>query len=86
MLLIEVDGDVSTLKPQVEVIRRVCEQLGMVDFHVAETAEEAEQLWVARRSGLPDVYKRQGFTVPSARERSRKSLPREELDSSYVLP
>lgn len=53
MLLIEVDGDVSTLKPQVEVIRRVCEQLGMVDFHVAETAEEAEQLWVARRSGLP---------------------------------
>ena len=27
-----------------------------------------------------------GFTVPSARERSRKSLPREELDSSYVLP
>ena len=53
MLLIEVDGEVSTLKPQVEVIRRVCEQLGMVDFHVAETAEEAEQLWVARRSGLP---------------------------------
>lgn len=53
MLLIEVDGDVSTLKPQADVIRRVCEQLGMIDFHVAETAEEAEQLWVARRSGLP---------------------------------
>jgi len=53
MLLIEVDGDVSTLKPQAESIRRVCEQLGMIDFHVAETSEEAEQLWVARRSGLP---------------------------------
>lgn len=53
MLLIEVDGDVSTLKPQADVIQRVCEQLGMIDFHVAETAEEAEQLWVARRSGLP---------------------------------
>ena len=53
MLLIEVDGDVSTLKPQADVIRQVCEQLGMIDFHVAETPEEAEQLWVARRSGLP---------------------------------
>ena len=44
MLLIEVDGDPSTLKPQADVIRRVCEQPGMVDFHVAETPEEAEQL------------------------------------------
>ena len=53
MLLIEVDGDVSTLKPQTDAILKVCEQLGMIDFHVAETAEEAEQLWVARRAGLP---------------------------------
>ena len=53
MLLIEVDGDVSTLKPQTDTIRQVCDQLGMIDFHVAETAAEAEQLWVARRAGLP---------------------------------
>lgn len=53
MLLIEVDGDVATLKPQTDSIHKVCEQLGMIDFHVAETAQEAEQLWVARRAGLP---------------------------------
>ncbi len=53
MLLIEVDGDLSTLETQTAKIKAVCEKLGMVEFRQASTPEEAENIWLARRAALP---------------------------------
>jgi len=53
MLLVEVDGDISTLDHQVNRIIKVCKDLGMISYRIANTEEEAEILWQSRRAALP---------------------------------
>ena len=53
MLLIEIDGAVSTLEPQAATIKEVCSKLGMVEFRVSQNEKEAENIWLARRASLP---------------------------------
>ncbi len=52
MLLIEVDGPLSTLDAQAEAVSRQCRELGAVDVHIADSAAEAEEIWAARRLSL----------------------------------
>jgi glycolate oxidase len=52
MLLIEVDGPLSTLDGQTASITKVCNDLGAREVRIANSTEEAEELWKARRLSL----------------------------------
>ena len=54
-LLIEVDGFKEGVETQVERIVNICEKMGVRDFKIAGTPEEAEELWFARRSAFAAV-------------------------------
>jgi len=49
MLLIEVDGALSTLASQVEIVSDVCNRLGAIEIRVANSSKETENVWMARR-------------------------------------
>jgi len=53
ILLIEVDGVPSTVEENVERIEEICKQCGATEVKIARTAEEAEDLWRARRAIAP---------------------------------
>jgi glycolate oxidase len=50
MLLIEVDGPNEGLDAQAETIKRVCREIGVRDVKLATSLEEADRLWLARRT------------------------------------
>ncbi|MBW1722965.1 MAG: FAD-binding protein, partial [Deltaproteobacteria bacterium] len=49
LLLIEVDGDRSSVEMEAERIRRACQGGGCLDFRAATRGEEAEEFWEIRR-------------------------------------
>jgi glycolate oxidase len=51
MLLIELDGLGPELDAQLAQIKEICFQVGAVSLEEAETDEDREKLWLARRSG-----------------------------------
>lgn len=53
ILLIEVDGVPSTVEENVERINEICKQCRATEIKIAQTAEEAEGLWRARRAIAP---------------------------------
>ncbi|WP_088226995.1 FAD-linked oxidase C-terminal domain-containing protein [Desulfosporosinus sp. FKB] len=55
VLLIEVDGDSEILSKQIGKVEEICRRLGAVQIRVATTKEEAEDLWLARRSAFASV-------------------------------
>ncbi|MBW1829680.1 MAG: FAD-binding protein [Deltaproteobacteria bacterium] len=55
MLLIEVDGDVATVKKSAKKIRNVCETGGCLRFESASNSQEADRLWEARRNVSPSL-------------------------------
>lgn len=52
LLLIEVDGDVSSLKHQEEKIINLCRNMGCKNVKSASNELEKEQIWTARRSAF----------------------------------
>lgn len=52
VLIIEVDGFRESLDRQVEMIERICLEEGAVEARIARTDEEADGLWLARRTIL----------------------------------
>ena len=50
LLIIEVDGVPSTVEENAQRISEICKECGAIEVKIAQTAEEAENLWVARRS------------------------------------
>jgi len=57
VLLIEVDGYMECLDRQIELVSKICLEQGAVKIQVAKTPQEAEELWVARRSAFASVSK-----------------------------
>jgi len=55
MLLIEVDGDNTSVEQDSEKIRSVCEKGGCLRFESASDTQEAEGLWEARRNVSPSL-------------------------------
>jgi len=53
MLMIEVDGEEATLPSAVDAVSRAARGDGLEDLHVAQTAEEAQALWSARKALSP---------------------------------
>ncbi|MBA4393024.1 MAG: glycolate oxidase subunit GlcD [Desulfobacca sp.] len=57
LLLIEVDGDQEAVARQGETIQRICQRIGAQGVKLATTPQEAEELWRARRSISPAVFR-----------------------------
>ncbi len=57
LLIIEVDGDASSIEIQAGRIEQIVAPLGVVDIRIAATAEESEALWQVRRSVSPSLRK-----------------------------
>ncbi|UFS68526.1 FAD-binding protein [Geomonas sp. RF6] len=55
VLLIEVDGDRDLIEKQAGQIRELIEPLGVVQFRVAQTAAESDELWRVRRLVSPSL-------------------------------
>jgi D-lactate dehydrogenase len=53
MLMIEVDGEAETLPSAVEAVSRAARGDGLEDLRVAQTAEETQALWSARKALSP---------------------------------
>jgi glycolate oxidase len=92
MLIIETDGnDEETVVREIETVARVCQQSGARQVSVAETEEEREQLWRARRSVSPSLARKapnklgEDITVP------RSAIPEairriKGISTDYGLP
>jgi len=57
LLLIEVDGSPDSVRHEVQVVERVCRELGALDVITAESEEESERLWAIRRKLSPAIWK-----------------------------
>jgi glycolate oxidase len=55
LLLIEVDGEAALVEAQGKRIEAFCKERGAVEVERAETSEEAEKLWQARRTAFGAV-------------------------------
>ncbi|HML35449.1 FAD-binding oxidoreductase [Sporomusa sphaeroides] len=53
LLLIEVDGVLSTVEENARRVSEICKQCGATEVKIARTPQEAEDLWRARRSINP---------------------------------
>lgn len=53
LLLIEVDGILSTVEENARRVSEICKQCGATEVKIAQTPQEAEDLWRARRSINP---------------------------------
>ncbi|MEW6410786.1 MAG: FAD-linked oxidase C-terminal domain-containing protein [Nitrospirota bacterium] len=57
MLLIEVDGSVSSVTPDLERIAEICSDCGASDIKVAKDEDDCERLWKERRAISPALYR-----------------------------
>ncbi|MEL7564183.1 MAG: FAD-linked oxidase C-terminal domain-containing protein [Dehalobacterium sp.] len=55
VLLIEVDGDELILDKQINIISEICKKQGAREVKVAQNENEANDLWIARRSAFAAV-------------------------------
>ncbi len=58
ILLFECDGIRSAVEEEIRHIESVCKEGGAVDVRVAETQEEADKYWLARRAGFAAVFRK----------------------------
>jgi glycolate oxidase len=70
MLIIEVDGFAETVERQARIAKEFCEAQAAFDIKLAQTEEEAERLWTARKIGsvalfrVNKMYLAEDATVP----------------------
>ena len=55
LLLIEVDGEAASVENQGKIIEQFCKKRGAIEVERANTPEEAEKLWQARRTAFGAV-------------------------------
>ena len=55
VLLIEVDGYKEVVEREAPIVEKVCRDNGAVDIKVAQTDEERDLIWFARRNALPSL-------------------------------
>ncbi len=57
MLLIEMDGHPAQVAEEAEQVVKICRKLGAVEVRLADTKEEYEQIWAARRGAFSALAK-----------------------------
>ncbi|MBP1763882.1 MAG: putative FAD-linked oxidoreductase [Firmicutes bacterium] len=91
LLLVEVDGMPSTVEENAKRVSGICKECGAMEVKIAQTAEEVEDLWRARRSVgaafgqvAPSKYS-EDSTVPRSRvpELIKRILT---IQNEYDLP
>ncbi len=91
MLLIEVDGDKTSVDQDAEKIRKVCEKGGCLRFESASNTQEAERLWEARRNVSPSLLTLRPHKISEDIVVPRSKMPElfdylSELGLIYGLP
>lgn len=74
ILLIEVDGIPEVVEKEAEVVVRVCKE-NNGELKIAETAEERDELWQARRAALPALAQVSPTTVLEDATVPRSKIP-----------
>jgi D-lactate dehydrogenase len=91
LLLIEVDGDESSLPAAVEAIERAAQVDGLIEWRTAVGREEAQALWAARKALSPALRKislhkiNEDVVVPVSRVPQLVDRIR-RLSAQYQLP
>ncbi len=57
LLLLEVDGEAKEAKKSIERLKVICIGLGATDVEIAETDEQAQNLWKIRKAVSPALFK-----------------------------
>ncbi len=57
MLIIEVDGFTETVDRQARIAREFCEAQGAYNIKLAQTEEDSDRLWIARKNGPVALYR-----------------------------
>lgn len=75
ILLIEVDGHQAEVIEDAEKVVNICKKCGANEVKMAETAEEREALWTARRNALPALARAKPTTVLEDATVPRSQIP-----------
>ncbi|MGE4297243.1 MAG: FAD-binding oxidoreductase [Desulfovibrionaceae bacterium] len=75
ILLIEVDGHPAQVAEEAEKVVDICKKIGAVRVQAAETAEERNKLWAARRDALPALARARPTTVLEDATVPRSQIP-----------
>ncbi|OEU68628.1 MAG: glycolate oxidase subunit GlcD [Desulfovibrio sp. S3730MH75] len=75
ILLIEVDGHPAEVADDAAKIVKICNEVGATSVKAAETAEEREALWFARRNALPALARARPTTVLEDATVPRSQIP-----------
>lgn len=75
VLLIEVDGYKEAVAREAPLVEKICQECGAIDIKVAETEEERELIWFARRNALPSLGQVKPATVLEDATVPRSHIP-----------
>ena len=95
MLIIEVDGFSETVDRQAKIAREFCEAQGAFSIKLAQTEEEADKIWYARKIGSTALYRlsksmvTEDATVPISKipdDGPQTQRDREEIQHDHLPP
>jgi glycolate oxidase len=75
IVLVEVDGYKEAVAREAVLVEKICRESGAVDIVVAETDEEREKIWFARRNALPALAQMKPTTVLEDATVPRSKIP-----------
>ncbi len=75
LLLIEVDGHPAQVEDEAEKVKDLCRRQGATKIQVAESSEERDRIWQARRDALPALARLKPTTVLEDATVPRSQLP-----------
>lgn len=75
LLLIELDGHPHAIEEEVKSVREACTRANMTDMNIAETAEEAEEIWKARKLVSPAIVRDKPTKISEDATVPRSKIP-----------
>ena len=75
VVLIEVDGYKESVAREAEIVERICKECGAVEVRAAESDEERDNIWFARRNALPALAQMKPTTVLEDATVPRSKIP-----------
>ncbi len=75
LLLIELDGHPRAIEDEMERVKEACTKAHMADVQVAETAEEEQELWKARKLVSPAIVREKPTKISEDATVPRSKIP-----------
>ena len=90
ILLVEVDGHPFAVKDEIEKVKEICQHMGAREVRMANTKEEREELWRARRLVSPAIVKIKPTKISEDATVPRSKIPElfqrlKEIKEKYQL-